>query len=100
MPDAITRLYKGVVPTTSTTLYTVPASTSTVVRFVTVVNIGGSNRAFNLIFAGTRIFSGQNLQAGEQLTWEGGHRLAAAETITAEANAADLEIYITGVQET
>lgn len=98
MADVITRLFKGAVPTSSTTLYTVGASpAAALVRFVSVVNTTGGVLAFDLSFAGTKVFSNRSLEAGEQLTWDGGHLLLATEVIVAQATASGLEIYITGV---
>lgn len=85
MADAYKQLYQGQLAATVTTLYTVPGSTSAIVKHITVVNNDSTTRTFTLYRGGTAatnvITSAMALPAGGSAEWDGTMALAAAETI-------------------
>lgn len=94
-------------PTALTTLavtqYTVPASTTTILRSVHVSNEATVSATFTLSIgtdgAGKRLWRNQEVPAGASFDWSGFIVLAAAEVIQALASAAtSLTLTISGVE--
>lgn len=85
------------------TVYTVPASTTALLRHMRVVNTGTVAATITVSIgadaAGTRIWAGQTVQPGGFLDWSGLMVMAAAETLQAYASAAStLTLTISGVE--
>lgn len=74
------------------TIYTVPASTTTVIECITVTNTDSSARTYTISIgtdgAGTRIFAGVTIAANTTAIHLGKWVLAAAEIIQASADSA------------
>src|ERR1043166_2593607 len=89
--------------TTAATLYTVPASTTAVVRNIQVTNTN-ANAAITFTLSigtdatGTRIFSGVSVGAADVGSWSGSFVLAAGEIIQGFASVAGLNVTISGVE--
>lgn len=104
MPDVLKRLVgPAFLANTSTLLYTVPASTTTVLRYLRVVNETGAAAHFTIAIgtdgAGKRIWYQETVL--DYYDWSGNVVLAAAETLYAYASAATtLTITISGVEST
>lgn len=104
MADTAKRLYGPAQLTASAaTLYTVPASTATILRYIRVANTTASDRTITLSVgadaAATRIFAGQTVPANGALDWSGFIPLAAAEFLQGLASAATaLTVTIAGVE--
>lgn len=89
MVDTASRVYGPAQPGTSeTTLYTVPASTTLILRNIIIANTTGSAATFKMSIgadaAGTRLFSDFSVAANDVLEWTGFVVLAAAETLRAQ----------------
>lgn len=85
------------------TVYTVPASTTTILRNIHVVNTDTVARAFTLSIgadsAATRLYSAATLQPGAMLTWTGFQVLTAGDTLQSFASAVSaITLTISGVE--
>ena len=99
------QLANGQLPVSIGTLYTVPASTSTIVKSITLVNTDTVTRTVNLyISTGTArriIPKDLSLLAGESFRVDEVFTLEATHLIRGDASAASVVDYvISGVQET
>lgn len=93
MADVVKRVYGPTqLPTAATTLYTVPTSTVTVLRYVRFVNTTGTDRTVTMSIgadaAGTRLFSALTVPANSAYDWSGNVPLTPGETLVGYANAA------------
>lgn len=106
MADTAKRLYgPAQLTATAATLYTVPAATVAILRYIRIANTSGADRAVTLSVGldatGTRIFTGQNVPANGSLDWSGFIPLTAAEVIQGFAAAASaLTVILAGVEVT
>ncbi len=103
MPDTPRRLSGPVaLTTTATTRYTVPASTTAILRSLHVVNGNAAARSFTLSIgadaAGTRLFDATEIPAYGVLDWSGFVVLAAAEIIQAFASTAGPVLTLSGIE--
>jgi hypothetical protein len=104
MADTLKRLYGPAQPTaTAATLYTVPASTITVLRFIRFVNTTGTDRTITLSIgadsAATRFFPATTIPAGGALDWSGSIPMTAGEIIQGSSSAAAaVNVIIAGVE--
>ena len=104
MTDTAKRLVGPTLLTASeATLYTVPASTTAILRGLRVAN--NDTTTVNLTMsigadaAGTRLYSAFGLTAKSVHDWSGFHVLAAAETLRGYASAANaLTVTVSGVE--
>src|SRR3954462_8862229 len=101
--NAYKRLYKGQPSTSTAALYTVPGSTSAIVKHMRIVNPTSAYVSIDLYESGTadadRISPTVNIGPGEWAEWDGTITLAAASTIQAKASAAtSLTVTIYGVE--
>lgn len=89
-------------PTTATTFYTAPASTTATMRHIRVVNTTGASITFKLSIgadaAGTRLYSDFPVPANDVYIWSGFEVLAAAETLRGIAASAGLTITVSGIE--
>ena len=100
---AIKTLGDGQLAAAKATLYTVPASTQTVLKHITVVNTDSSARTFNLYFnngTSRRIAAvDQSLAVGAIYEWDGSITLEAGDLIEGDASAAtQLDYTLSGVE--
>lgn len=91
--------------TSAATVYTVPGSTTTVVRDITVANTTGSTATFTLSIgldaAGTRLYSAVSIPANSTFQRTGSIVLAAAEVVQAYAGTGTaLTLTMSGVEST
>lgn len=102
----IKALADGQLPATKGTLYTVPASTNTIIKTITLVNTSGSavtvNLYLNLSGTSRRIIPMDlSLGAGELLETDADYTLEAGDLIEGDASSATTVDYtINGVEET
>lgn len=104
MADTAKRLSGPTLLTTSAvTKYTVPASTTTILRSIHVANETGVDHALTLSIgaaaAGAYLFKAQPVLANDSFDWTGFIPMAAAETLQALADAnSALTLTISGVE--
>jgi hypothetical protein len=98
MATATKALFRGAATTnTSTTLYTVPASTTTVVTNI-VVNSASSARTFTLRLNGVTFADSVAIAANSIATFDIKQVITATQTIAGGASATDVQFHISGVE--
>jgi len=98
MPTTPKALFRGASATTSATLYTVPASTTTVVTNIAVTNTAATAATFTLAIAGTALHTTSALPANSTAYIDLKQALSAGNTITGSASAITVSFHISGVE--
>lgn len=98
MANSFTVLYRGAAATSSTTLYTVPASTQTLVTTVIITNTASSAATYTISLGGVEIASGAGVAANDTTIIEFKTLMDAADTITASASATTVNFHVTGLE--
>jgi len=92
-------LFRGAATTsTGTTLYTVPASTTTVVTSIIVTNTSASAGTFTLALAGTNFATTVAVGGNDSTVIDLKQTLVATNTITGGASATTINFHISGVE--
>ena len=92
-------LFRGAATTTvGTTLYTVPASTTTVVTNIAVTNTAASAGTFTVALAGTALHTTAAIAANSTVYIDLKQVLATTQTITGGASATTINFHISGVE--
>lgn len=92
-------LYRGAASTTvTTTLYTVPSATTTVVTDILVANTAGAAGSFTLYLNGTKIAETVTVGAYDTTVIPLKQVLATTETIQGGASATTINFSISGVE--
>ena len=99
MPNTSKSLFRGAATTTvGTTLYTVPASTTTVVSEVLVVNTAGSAGTFTIALDDVSIATTVTVGAYDSTVIPLKQVLATTKTIKGGASATTINFHICGVE--
>ena len=99
MPQTSKALFRGAASTTvTTTLYTVPASTTTVVTDILVANTAGTAGSFTLYLGGTVIANTVTVGAYDTTVIPLKQVLATTQTIQGGASATTINFSISGVE--
>jgi hypothetical protein len=99
MPQTSKALFRGAATTsTGTTLYTVPASTTTVVTDIVVTNTAAASGTFTMALAGTSIATTVTVGANDSTVIPLKQVLATTNTITGGASATTINFHISGVE--
>lgn len=103
MPEAFKLLYQNQVPSSATTLYTVPSATSTLVKTMRIVNTSASAATIRIWQNGTgdanAILPATSIDAGGFAEFEGTFTLGASDFISAQAGTASaITLTIWGVE--
>jgi hypothetical protein len=91
-------LFRGAAATSSTTLYTVPASTTTVVTNILVVNTAGSTATFELLLDDVSVAKTITIAANDTISIDVKQVLATTKTIKGLASATTINFHISGVE--
>jgi len=92
-------LFRGAATTsTGTTLYTVPASTVTVVTNIIITNTAGASGTFTLGLGGTNLATTVTVGAYDSTVIDLKQALTATQTITGGASATTINFHIAGVE--
>jgi hypothetical protein len=84
--------------TSSATLYTVPASTTTVVTNIAVANTASSAATFTLTLNGVAIQSGSTIAANSTAYFDVKQVMATTQIIAGFASATSVNFHISGVE--
>lgn len=84
--------------TSSTTLYTVPSATTTVVTNILVTNTSGSTQSFNILFDDVYVAASVSVGAYDTTVIDMKQVLAATKTIKGFASATTVNFHISGVE--
>ncbi len=98
MANTFTVLFRGAAPTENTLLYTVPASTTTLVTSVTIANTDIADATFDIDLNGTLIAKDTRIAANDSITWEFKQVISEANTISGIASAATVNFHISGLE--
>lgn len=92
-------LFRGAATTnTGTTLYTVPASTTTIVTSIVITNTAASAGTFTLALGGTNLATTVSVGANDSTVLDLKQVLTATQTITGGASATTINFHISGVE--
>ena len=91
-------LFRGAASTSSTTLYTVPSATTTVVTEIIVTNTAGSAGTFSITLDGVSIATTVNVPANDSTVISLKQVLAATKIIAGSASATTVNFHISGVE--
>jgi hypothetical protein len=98
MATATKALARGAAATTSTLLYTVPASTTTVVTNIVVTNTAGTSATFTLLLDDVSIGTTVTVGAYDSTIIDMKQVLATTKTIKGLASATTVNFHISGVE--
>jgi hypothetical protein len=91
-------LARGAFATSSATLYTVPASTTTVVTNIVVDNTAGAAATFSILLDGVELLSAAAVDANSSVFFDLKQTLATTKLITGFASATSVKFHISGVE--
>jgi hypothetical protein len=91
-------LFRGAAATSSATLYTVPASTTTVVTNIVVTNTAGTSGTFSLLLDDVSIATTVTVGAYDSTIIDMKQVLATTKTIKGLASATTINFHISGVE--
>lgn len=91
-------LFRGAASTGSTTLYTVPSATTTIVTNIVVDNTSASAQTFTINLDGVALLSSAAIDANASAFFDLKQSLAATKTITGLASATSVTFHISGVE--
>lgn len=84
--------------TSSTTLYTVPASTTAIITNIAVTNTAGSAGTFTLALDGVALHTTTSIGANTTVYIDLKQVLATTKTITGSASATTINFHISGIE--
>jgi carbamate kinase len=98
MANTFKVLFRGAATTGSTTLYTVPAATTTMITSILVVNTSATAQTYTLNLDGVSIATTVSVPANDTALIEPKQVLGATKTITGLASAVTVNFHITGLE--
>ena len=98
MPTVTKALARTAAATSSATLYTVPASTTTVITNIAVVNTASSSGTFTLLLDDVSIATTVSVGANDSTIIDLKQVLATTKTIKGFASATTINFHISGVE--
>jgi hypothetical protein len=91
-------IFRGAATTGSSTLYTTPAATQTIVTNIVVTNTAAAAATFSLALATTSIHTTTAIAANSTIYIDLKQPLAATQTVTGSASAITVNFHIAGVE--
>ena len=91
-------LYRAAAPTGSATLYTVPASTTTIVTSIVVDNAGASTRTYTISLNGVQLYGSVSILSSATHIYNISQPLTTTQTISGNASNAEVKFHICGVE--
>jgi len=98
MATSTKTLFRGAASTSSTTLYTVPSSTTTVITNIGVTNTSSSTQSYTLSFNGVIFADTVSITAKDTVVIDLKQIVVATNTITGLASATSVNFHISGVE--
>jgi hypothetical protein len=98
MATATKTLFRGAASTSSTTLYTVPSATTTVITNIGVTNTSSSTQSYTLSFNGVIFADTVSITAKDTVVIDLKQIVVATNTITGLASATSVNFHISGVE--
>lgn len=91
-------LYRGAAATSSTTLYTVPASTSTIITNIAITNTASTAATYTILLDDVSFATTTSIAANDTVVIDLKQVLATAKTIKGLASAVTVNFHISGVE--
>lgn len=98
MANTFKALYRGNAATSSTTLYTVPAATTTMISTILVVNSAATNATYTLLLDDVPLATTTVVPANDSAILEIKQTLATTKTIKGFASATTVAFHISGIE--
>lgn len=98
MTTTIKAFGRGAFATSSATLYTVPASTTSLVTNILVTNANAESQTFTILFDSIEVFSTAAIPAKTTATFDLRQALATTKIISGSASSTDVKYHITGAE--
>jgi len=98
MPNTFKILFRGAATTGSSTLYTTPASTTTLVNNVLVTNTASVAATYSINLAGSSMATTVSVPANDTAVLDIKQVLTATQTITGLASATTVIFHISGIE--
>ncbi len=97
MANTFVVLFRGAAATGSTTLYTVPASTTVMVTSIVVANTSSVEQTYNISLGGVSLASAIPVPANESVVIEPKQVIVATNVISGFASATSVNFHISGL---
>jgi len=98
MANTFKNLFRGSASTTSQTLYTVPASTTTLVNNILVANSASANATYSLSLDGVTMAASVTVPGNDTAVLDIKQVLNATQTIMGFASASTITFHISGLE--
>lgn len=98
MPNTFKVLFRGAASTGSTTLYTVPAATTTLISSILVTNTASTSATYNLLLNDVSAATAVSVPANDSALLEIKQVLASGQTIKGLASATTVNFHISGLE--
>jgi hypothetical protein len=98
MANTFKKMYRGAAPTTSTTLYTVPSDTTTLLNNILVVNTTASAQTYSLSVENVSMAASIVLPANDTVVLDMKQVLTASATVAGFASASTVNFHINGLE--
>ena len=98
MTTTIKALARGEFDTSSTTLYTVPSATTSVITNISICNTTGSSISFDILLDGEEIFSNTSINQYTTIVVDMKQAISATKLISGFATSAGLKFHISGAE--
>lgn len=98
MPNTFKILFRGAATTGSSTLYTTPAATTTLVNNILVTNTASTSATYTLTMGGSSIATTVSVPANDTAVLDIKQVLNATQTITGLASATSVIFHISGIE--
>ena len=98
MANTFKVLFRGAATTGSSTLYTVPAATTTLVTTILVANTANAQATYDLSLNGVQIANDVTVPANDSAVLEIKQIISAGQTITGLASATTVNFHISGLE--
>jgi hypothetical protein len=100
MANTLKVLFRGAAATSSATLYTVPASTTTLVTSIVITNTAGTAGTYTLLFNDVSMATTVAVPANDSVVVEPKQLIGTAQTLKGFASATTINFHITGLEVT
>lgn len=98
MPNTFKVLFRGAAATTSTTLYTVPALTTTYISSILVSNTASANATYTILLNDVSAGTSVTVPANDTALLEIKQILAAGQTLKGLASATTVNFHVSGLE--
>jgi len=98
MANTFTKMYRGAAPTTSTTLYTVPSDTTTLLNNILVVNTTASAQTYSLSVESVSMAASVTVPANDTAVLDIKQVLTASAIVAGFASASTVNFHISGLE--